>query len=128
MSKLNTAKSALLAPIVEPSMSTRGGDLKDRPPQWRWFADALSTRKRRLEVRVMKYYGVGQHFHVRVTEEDDSFYVPDYEGEGPALWTPRDLPEDMRGRVHYEKFNTPEAASRFVAETLQRMGITAASH
>ena len=104
----------------------------------RWFA-LSHDHKRRIDVRVMKYYGAGVHYHVSLTEEDDSFYVVlpkrlskrDRSWHKPGqtfLWKPFDLPAEMRGRTAHMKFNTPDAVSRYVGRVLKLWGATDATH
>ena len=71
------------------------------PEPHRWFY-ADRRRRRPVRVCVMKFYGVGQHFHVSIEEEDDAVWDSrDAAGWGkpgqPNGWTrPRCSPRNGR--------------------------------
>jgi len=54
-------------------MPIYGGHLKDVPePHRRYYADR--RRRRPVRVRIMKYYGIGLHYHVSIEEEADAVW------------------------------------------------------
>jgi hypothetical protein len=48
-----------------------GGNIKDYPGAKRKFP---GRKKRTVHVSIYKYYGIGQHFHVSLSEEDNPIW------------------------------------------------------
>ena len=98
-----------------------------------------TSEKRTIQVQVSTYYGIGVHWHVAITEDDDAFLVvipkrPSKEDRkwykpGEAFWWhPHDMPAEMRGRSAHCAMPTPTGAERWIAKTLKAWGVSERTH
>lgn len=129
------------APVhrADVTSSILGGRLNERRGALKLPRRFDGTEVREVRVRVMKYYGVGVHYHVSLEEEDDAFLVTipkrptgaDKRFHKPGdrfYWRPHDMPHAMHGRARSEKFDTPEQATAFIDATLVEWGVTPQTH
>lgn len=107
---------------MTPNNHTSGGYLKEIPkPHKRYFDDR--RRRREVTIHITIYQGIGMHYHVTLSEEDDSIWNISsseyYEDEVVGWQTARD-DDRSKGESISEKFNTPRQAEAFVRKTLRR--------
>lgn len=85
-----------------------GGNLSDIPkPHRRWFED--KRRKPLVTVTVTRYHGIGQHYYVRISTENN----PIWNSDG-ACWQNAWDDKDARGYDRDRKFDNPLYAKRFI--------------
>ena len=80
-------------PDFEKSNVTYGGKFEEIPEPHVYFWPASQT-KRKVTVKIMRYYGYGPHYHVSMREEDNPIWdgrTDEYHEGGPTGWvTPWD--------------------------------------
>jgi len=92
-----------------------GGYLKDlSKPYKRQFP---GDKKRRVEVRVMQYYGIGIHFYVSVREEENPIW-DEKENYWTTCWD--DKSEETRGKRFSDRFVDYEDVEIFIKETFEK--------
>ncbi len=98
-----------------PNHSTSGGHIKDIPlPHKRYFDD--SRRRREVRVDILMFSGIGVHYYVYISEEDNHIWDISKDGGWRIAWDD----EKGKGKNIRNKFNTPEQAEEFIREILRK--------
>lgn len=93
--------------------SIHGGYLKDAiQPLVRKFPNNLGI-KRELKLSVTKFWGVGEHYHVSIEEENNPVLC---EEDGKLMWLSAWDDLDLHGLRDGEAFATIEAVKQWVRE------------
>lgn len=106
---------------VSANCSCHGGHLKDAQQPVQWFKERADYQPF-VKVRVMKFYGIGVHWHVSITEEDDAVLGKD--GEWFIPWLKTDTAEQAEiwrahnGHRDDDKFCTIKAAESWIQRKL----------
>lgn len=80
----------------------------------RWYDD--KRRKRYVTVKVMRYWGYGNHYYVAIEEDDNPVAVPDEQGK--IWWTEASNDPACRGKKFQKKFDFRDAAQRWIADII----------
>ena len=90
-----------------------GGELsKITPPHVRFFD--VSRRKREVVVSVMTFYGIGEHYHVTLKQQENPVW-----NRYRRRWQSPRYDRDSDGRRVSEKFDTCKEAETFIRRVMR---------
>lgn len=96
-----------------------GGYLKEIPTPWKREFDKKARndegQKRKVHVKVFKFYGAGHHYYVRIEEEPNAIWNSERR-DFQVAWDDA----KAKGREFHDKFNKPEHVENFIKRTLER--------
>ena len=99
----------------------RGGKLADISlPHVRYYDD--KRRKRYVELTIMRYWGFGNHYYVKLKEDDNPIAKADTNTDGVigTRWMSAWDDPKSEGRCFERKFNTRFAAQNWIDATMQK--------
>lgn len=96
-----------------------GGHLKEIPKPHIRVWDKPGRKKRRVEVNITVFYGIGHHYHVNIREEENPILCSCADAEKVhhhKTWDDK----DADGKTFDDKFNTEKEARNWVRKIFKK--------